>query len=152
MSILGNNCEATEGLYLYQLYERFKNLISKNTKHEFKYLFHLAWPIALAGFLTFLVPVVMLFFVGHLGKTSLAGAGLGLAFCNVTGVSFSVGILAACDTLCSQAFGARNFRRVGVVVQRGCLIISLMCLPIIGVWINTENILLLLHQEPKVAR
>ena len=34
----------------------------------------------------------------------------------------------------------------------GILIVGLVCLPIAALWLNTESILLLLHQPPCVAR
>eukprot|EP00794_Sanderia_malayensis_P004077 gene4077-4631_t len=94
----------------------------------------------------------MLLAVGQLGKEQLAGAGLGISFCNLTGMVFGVGFIAACDTLFSQAYGVGNFRRIGIVAQRA-LLISLLCLcPLVSLWINAEWILLALGQNPLVAR
>ncbi|XP_061683828.1 multidrug and toxin extrusion protein 1-like isoform X2 [Syngnathoides biaculeatus] len=49
-------------------------------------------------------------------------------------------------------FGAGNLLRVGVIVQRTSLILLLTCFPCWALLVNTESILLLLGQQPEVAR
>ncbi|XP_047612648.1 multidrug and toxin extrusion protein 2-like isoform X2 [Phacochoerus africanus] len=51
-----------------------------------------------------------------------------------------------------QSFGGRNLKRVGVILQRGILILLLCCLPCWAVFINTESLLRLLKQDPEVSR
>lgn len=72
-------------------------------------------------------------------------------YCNVTGLSIGIGLLSAMDTLCSQAFGAGNMMRVGVVTQRSAAIMIAICLPIFFLWMFAEQILLLLRQDAEIA-
>ncbi|CAG08945.1 unnamed protein product, partial [Tetraodon nigroviridis] len=58
----------------------------------------------------------------------------------------------ACDTLMSQTFGSQNLKRVGVILQRGILILFLFCIPCWGFLINSEAILLCMSQDREVAR
>ena len=51
-----------------------------------------------------------------------------------------------------QAYGAENYRRVGIILQRSILICLLASFPVIVVFLNTESVLLILHQSPCVAR
>ncbi|XP_075850091.1 multidrug and toxin extrusion protein 2-like, partial [Microcebus murinus] len=51
-----------------------------------------------------------------------------------------------------KSFGGKNLKRVGVILQRGVLILALCCFPCWAVFINTERILLLLKQDPEVSR
>ena len=44
---------------------------------------------------------------------------------NISGLSIVFGGMSALDTLCSQAYGARNFKLVGLWAQR-CIVIILM--------------------------
>lgn len=77
---------------------------------------------------------------------------LSLQLINVMGVSISTGLSAACDTLISQTYGSGNLKRVGLILQRGVLILLLSCFPCCAVLLNTESILLAVKQSPKVAQ
>jgi MATE family multidrug resistance protein len=60
-------------------------------------------------------------------------------------------MMSAQDTLCSQAFGAGNFKRVGVILQRTIIIVMLMCIPLSFIWGFSEQILIALQQDPIVS-
>lgn len=51
-----------------------------------------------------------------------------------------------------QTYGSGNLKRVGVILQRGILILLLACFPCWAVLINTEALLLVAQQSPEVAR
>ncbi len=108
--------------------------------------------MALNSFLLFLIPAGTTFAVGHLGKDELAASGLAQSFCNVTGMVFGAGFVRASDTLSAQAYGAGNYRKIGIVAQRAFLITTVIMCPIIALWINAEKILLGLGQDPTVVR
>ena len=119
---------------------------------EIKELFTLAWPTVLSYFFYHMIHMISLFFAGRVGKLELAAGTLALSFINVTGPSLFIGLGSAVETLCSQAFGARNYRLVGVVLQRGVWILGLTCILAWSLWVNSELLLLLVHQEKNVAR
>eukprot|EP00118_Oscarella_pearsei_P020048 m.215996 g.215996 ORF g.215996 m.215996 type:complete len:647 (+) comp39847_c0_seq2:55-1995(+) len=126
--------------------------LSRPVQKEIGVLLSLAWPVILTFFLQFTLPMSCTLICGHIGKTELDSVGLAVSITNVTGWSVAVGIASACDTLFSQAVGAGNKKEVSTVLQKGILILTLVCIPIFGIWLNIESLLLLLHVAKDVAR
>ncbi|XP_049558378.1 multidrug and toxin extrusion protein 2 isoform X8 [Orcinus orca] len=53
---------------------------------------------------------------------------------------------------CPSSFGSPNRKHVGVILQRGALILLLCCFPCWALFLNTQHILLLCRQDPAVSR
>ncbi|XP_032125094.1 multidrug and toxin extrusion protein 2 isoform X3 [Sapajus apella] len=130
----------------------FSRLVPRGFGAEAWTLFALSGPLFLFQMLTFMNYIVSTVFCGHLGKAELASVTLAVAFINVCGVSVGVGLSSACDTLMSQSFGSPNKKHVGVILQRGTLVLLLCCLPCWALFLNTQHILLLFRQDPEVSR
>ena len=130
----------------------YKRLLSFWLIREFIIINKLAWPSVISAFGTQMIPLTSLMFTGHIGKgVYLDGAALALSFGNVTGTSIVIGLSSGMDTLCSQAYGGKNYRLVGVYFQRATFLCLLVCFPIWALWLNAESLLILLHQDPEVA-
>lgn len=55
-------------------------------------------------------------------------------------------------SLASQAYGAGDVKQVGVVLQRGLIILNLTAIPIWVLWFNCERILLAVGQEAHTSK
>eukprot|EP00064_Thunnus_orientalis_P006014 superscaffoldBa00000607_g6028 len=120
-------------------------------RDEIVQLVKLAAPVVISYFMVFLISIISMVFCGHLGKTELAAVSLATAVVNMAAISIGTGLSSTCDTLISQTYGSGNFKRVGVILQRGILILLLACFPCWAILINTEPLLLALKQSPEVA-
>lgn len=129
-----------------------RRLLLSGFREELRALFVLAGPAFLAQLMMFLISFISSVFCGHLGKLELDAVTLAIAVINVTGISVGHGLSSACDTLISQTYGSQNLKHVGVILQRGTLILLLCCFPCWALFINTEQILLLFRQDPDVSR
>ncbi|XP_044057758.1 multidrug and toxin extrusion protein 1-like [Siniperca chuatsi] len=121
-------------------------------REELYHILLMTGPLLLSRILNYLLPFVVTMFCGRLGNEVMAGYGLASATINVTTAATGYGLGLACDTLVSQTFGGKNLLRVGVILQRGIIILLMFCLPCWGLLINAQAILLCLGQDPEVTR
>ncbi|XP_030600748.1 multidrug and toxin extrusion protein 1-like [Archocentrus centrarchus] len=129
-----------------------RNKVPLTHREELYHILRMTGPLLLSRILNYLLPFVVTMFCGRLGNNVMAGYGLASATINVTTAATGCGLALACDTLVSQTFGGKNLLRVGVILQRGIIILLLFCLPCWGLLINAQAILLCLGQDPEVAR
>ncbi|GMF31399.1 unnamed protein product [Phytophthora lilii] len=71
---------------------------------------------------------------------------------NVTYYSVCFGLSSALDTLCSQAYGARRYDKIGVYFQAGVLVLAAVFGPIFLLNWYTEELMLLMGQDAEVSR
>lgn len=55
------------------------------------------------------------------------------------------------ETLCGQAFGARQYRKLGIHTYSAIISLTLFCLPISFVWISMGKLLTFLGQDPLIS-
>ena len=118
---------------------------------EFSSILELSLPIVVASVLNFLMNLVDLAMIGHLGREQLAAASLGLAFYNTVYFPLS-GIAMAFDTLFSQAFGAKNYRLYAVWLLAGSFCLLFFCAIASAILLCANPILLSLQMEKQLSR
>jgi Na+-driven multidrug efflux pump len=71
-----------------------------------------------------------------------AAVGLGNATMNLVGFSFVYGFNSVLDTLISQAYGAGDYKLCGLYRTRGMFILTMICIPVLILVLNSEQILI----------
>ncbi|KAG6494178.1 hypothetical protein ZIOFF_049197 [Zingiber officinale] len=130
----------------------------------------------------FLVQVFSTMVVGHLGELDLTAAAIAFSLANVSGFSvlvsplpsgsgcagllwlllllqcfnFSidqqVGMASGLETLCGQAYGAKQYHSLGVYTYRAIFSLLMVCLPISLVWASMGKLLQLVGQDPAISQ
>ncbi|RZC87878.1 hypothetical protein C5167_029790 [Papaver somniferum] len=118
---------------------------------EVKKQLRLAGPLILVNFLQFSLQLISVMFVGHLGQLSLASASIATSFASVCGFSFLMGMGGALDTLCGQSYGAKQYRMLGIYMQRAMLVLLLVSVPLAFIWANTGRILMAVGQDQEIS-
>ncbi|KAI9569367.1 mate-domain-containing protein [Boletus coccyginus] len=90
--------------------------------------------------------------IGHISTIALAAASIGFMTANVTGLSILAGMSTALDTVLPSAWTSDQPQLVGLWTQRMVVLQILVLIPIYAIWLNGEAILLVLRQDPEVAR
>lgn len=116
-----------------------------------------AIPVCLGFLFMYLNSFITLTYAGHLNldpdkrDAVFAGVSLATMTANVSFVSLMVGMSSGIDTLCSQHFGARNYKEVGIILQRAVLICSVMGVPLLSIWFFSAKIFVAIGVDPYVA-
>ncbi|KAI9077027.1 hypothetical protein K1719_041011 [Acacia pycnantha] len=118
---------------------------------EVKEVCCVAGPMVVVNASTFFLQTITLMMVGHLGKLAQSSTGIAISLCAVTGFSVIFGMATALETLCGQAYGAKQYQKFGVQIHTGMFCLILCCLPICVLWLNLGKLLVLVGQDPLIA-
>ncbi|XP_024401171.1 protein DETOXIFICATION 16 [Physcomitrium patens] len=111
----------------------------------------IAGPMVFVALLQYLLIVVSVMFVGHLGELELASASIASSFAGVTGNSLIIGMASALETLCGQAYGAKQYHMLGIYMQRAWFVLYLVCIPVSLVWWHMDSLLIYLGQNTEIS-
>ncbi|XP_044467744.1 protein DETOXIFICATION 14-like [Mangifera indica] len=118
---------------------------------ELKKLGFLAAPMVAVTVSQYLMQVVSMVIVGHLGQLSISSVSIATSFTNVTGISPLFGLACALETLCGQAYGSEQYHKLGTYTCSSIIVLIPICLPISAIWVFMDKILVLVGQDPQVA-
>mmetsp|Transcript_9935 Transcript_9935/g.13828 ORF Transcript_9935/g.13828 Transcript_9935/m.13828 type:complete len:620 (-) Transcript_9935:92-1951(-) len=119
---------------------------------ESRRLWAISFPMVLSSISGYIMSLSSLVILGTFaGPNDLAAASLGTTYSNVCGCSLLVGLSEAIDTLCSQAFGAKQMKCMGMILQRGVLILFLASTCAALLFYFTGEVLVALGQDPHLA-
>ena len=118
---------------------------------EAKILFKSSIPLMLTYLLQYNFSLVTIFVVGHIGTDELGAVSLASMTANITGLAVYEGLATSLDTLCAQAYGSGKKTLVGLHLQRMCLLMLLVTIPIGALWLTSGRILAALVPEKELA-
>lgn len=130
-----------------QKQNEFDHIISQKTHfihalNEARSIMKLAFPLVLTGLILYSRSMISMLFLGHIGDLALAGGSLAIGFANITGYSILSGLAMGMEPICAQAFGAKRYKLLGLVMQKTILLLLLTTIPISILWLNMKKILL----------
>ncbi|KAM7484616.1 hypothetical protein LguiA_000625 [Lonicera macranthoides] len=111
----------------------------------------LAGPLIGVSLLQYSLQVISIMFVGHLGELSLSSASMATSFASVTGFSVLLGMGSALETLCGQAYGAKQYHMLGIRMQQAMLTLTALSVPLAFIWFYTATILTALGQDHDIS-
>ncbi|KAL6539022.1 hypothetical protein OROMI_025348 [Orobanche minor] len=123
----------------------------KEIGEEMKRLGYLAGPLTSVTLSFFLLQVISLTMVGHLGKLYLSSTAMAMSLAAVTGFSFLLGMASALETISGQAFGAQQYDKLGTQTHTAIFSLIVVCIPLSIVWTYMGNILIFLGQDPQIS-
>ncbi|CAH9079261.1 unnamed protein product [Cuscuta epithymum] len=120
--------------------------------NESKKIWRVAFPGILSRVASFGSIVVTQSFIGHIGELDLAGYALvqTLLVRFVNGIL--IGMSSATETLCGQAYGARQYYMMGIYLQRSCVVELITMTILLPFFIFATPILRLLGEQEDIAR
>ncbi|KAL0463517.1 UNVERIFIED_CONTAM: protein DETOXIFICATION 12 [Sesamum latifolium] len=118
---------------------------------EMKRLGYLAGPMVAVTLSHYLLQVISLMMVGHLGELSLSSTAIAISLAGVTGFSLLLGMAGALETISGQAFGAQQYEKLGTQTYTAIFSLIIVCIPLSIVWINMGHLLKFVGQDPQIS-
>ncbi|KAK9072112.1 hypothetical protein SSX86_008544 [Deinandra increscens subsp. villosa] len=118
---------------------------------EIKAIGKISGPTAMTGLLLYSRAMISMLFLGYLGELELAGGSLAIGFANITGYSIISGLAMGMEPICSQAYGAKQMKILGITLQRTVLLLLSTSLPLSFMWFNMKTILLWCGQDEEIS-
>ncbi|CAO2815008.1 unnamed protein product [Amaranthus hypochondriacus] len=118
---------------------------------EIKRVSKLGGPMVAVMMAQYMIQVVTLMMVGHLGNLYLASTALAVSIAAVTGFSLLLGMAGALETLSGQAYGAKQYNKVGTQTYTAIFSLALFSIPLSFIWINMGKILVFIGQDPAIS-
>lgn len=132
--------------------EQDEEPLRKRVWEESKKLWIVAGPAIFNRFSTFGIMVVAQSFIGHIGSTELAAYALVMTVLVRFANGILLGMASALETLCGQAYGAKQYDMLGVYLQRSWIVIFLTSILLLPIYIFTKPILVALGQDENIAQ
>ncbi|KAH7287926.1 hypothetical protein KP509_31G003400 [Ceratopteris richardii] len=120
--------------------------------HELKLQCRISGPLIAVNLLQMTYQMISLVFIGHVGELELASSSIAISMANVTGYSVLMGMASGLETLCGQAYGAKQYELIGLYLQTGLLVLNVVAVFMSFVYVYMAEILLFFGQDKKISQ
>ncbi|KAG0544076.1 hypothetical protein BDA96_02G243800 [Sorghum bicolor] len=119
---------------------------------ESKKLWEVTGPAAFTRMVLYSMTIVSQAFAGHLGDRHLAA--FSIANTVISGLNFGIllGMASALETLCGQAYGAKQYSMMGTYLQRSWLVLLAFAVLLAPTYIFSGQLLMVLGQPAELSR
>ncbi|KAK4720506.1 hypothetical protein R3W88_010739 [Solanum pinnatisectum] len=118
---------------------------------EIKKIGYLAGPMASVTLSQYLLQVISMMMVGHLGQLYLSSTAIAVSLATVTGLTLLLGMASALETLCGQAYGAKQYKKIGTQTYTAIFCLFIVCIPLSMLWIYIGRLLVFIGQDPQIS-
>nr|AKC96391.1 multidrug and toxin compound extrusion protein [Pinus radiata] len=125
--------------------------VAKAALIESKKLWILSGPSIIVSIFNFMLSAVSQMFAGHLGELELAGASI--ASVGIQGLAYGImlGMASAVQTVCGQAYGAKQYSMLGVICQRSMIIMTAAAILLAVLYLFADPVLVAIGQSKEIA-
>jgi len=118
---------------------------------ELKIMWRIAFPAILARVTSFGMIVVTQSFIGHVSELDLAAYALVQSLILRFSNGILLGMSSATETLCGQAFGARQYHMMGIYLQRSWIVDVTTATIMVPLFVFTTPIFRLFGEDEEIA-
>ncbi|KAM7487693.1 hypothetical protein LguiB_025177 [Lonicera macranthoides] len=119
---------------------------------EVKSLGYVAGPMVAVNLSAYLLQVTSVMMVGHLGELPLSSTAVAISLSGVTGFSLLMGMSSGLETLCGQAYGAHQYKKIGTQTYTAIFSLIMVCIPLSLLWAYMGKILVFIGQDHLISR
>ncbi|KAK4490545.1 hypothetical protein RD792_001227 [Penstemon davidsonii] len=105
---------------------------------EVKKVSYIAVPMVAVWVSQYMLRAVSMMMLGHLDELALSSSAIATSLVNVTGFSLI-------------AYGAGHYQKVGIYTYGSVIWLFVACVPVCLLWIYTDNMLILIGQDPLIS-
>uniref|UniRef100_A0A0C9RWW2 Protein DETOXIFICATION n=1 Tax=Wollemia nobilis TaxID=56998 RepID=A0A0C9RWW2_9CONI len=118
---------------------------------ESKKLWILSWAAVIVSIFNFMLSAISQMFAGHLGELELAGASI--ANVGIQGLAYGImlGMASAVQTVCGQAYGAKQYSMMGIICQKSMVIMTATALLLAFLYWYAAPVLSAIGQSKDIA-
>ncbi|KAL5201547.1 hypothetical protein ABZP36_035901 [Zizania latifolia] len=126
--------------------------LAREAWEESKKLWEIVGPAIFLRLVLYSFSIVSQAFAGHIGDLELAAFSIANNVISGLNVGFLLGMASALETLCGQAYGAKQHSMLGIYLQRSWIILLVFAVLLVPTYVFTEPLLAALGQPAALAR